>query len=546
MSTLIYLLDAHLAADRPLPDTEALEVFWQNPEAVLDLVCGSRRVVGAVTEHDHDKNGGESLLLPILSHSFGSFDIAGVNTRGIPLFPPDTGTFAAVTTNGIVDRSGAKRLYSALAILPGGVKGVRCTIGESHAHTAVAVGLTVVFRLLGSVNYKLGVAPVEVRCELTWTTSLTYPLQSHSAEVADLSELGACEEDRFVEIALFLTSDPTVAGANRILDLEVLPRYFTSGCRAANSKDVAYPQLAARELKSGMGSFSAQLAAKIKAISNSLNVALWGSTPGLLADQTPDRRRRYREPIYGGHQHRGRLVPDGLGGCFGDGACLTDAQSVGLVYDLGISANTMNHNPHIGPTAHGGDITQYWAHFNFRRSIPAGLGALLFRFCAAPGIGALIATDPSRRLLVTMQIVPVGGSGDIVTRLYCGPYASPLEATDDDYGFCELAPEDDDAYRSNAELLIEGDKGWNRSAEIADASKRALGMHASTTTAPALYRLSQPLTAQLSYPVLRPSESQRSTQDFDIKIQLKQRNSAGAYDAFCGVMGWLCWSAPGY
>lgn len=554
MSTLTYLTDDNVVADRELPDREALTTFWENPEAVLDTIYGpTRRIIGATPAHNHDQDGGESLLLPIVEHSFGSYNQLNEEGVGIPLGRPSTGTFAPVTTNGVTDKTGAKRIYCVGAVLPGGVLGVKVSVTTWHAAAGASTTLTVAIRHLSSVNYKLGIAPEECSADISFTTVGANQWVYRTAEIADLSILGDPTRNREVEISLWLTSDVHAVRLQRVWRFGVRPRYFTPRARRITSKDLTYPQLAARELKTGLGGFGGTLAGKLKEIFNALNRGLWGYTPGLLLDGTPDQRRRYLEEVTACHKHFGMIVPDGSGGVYSDGACLTDAQSFGFVMFLGETEAPPNnttppvfdHRPNQGSYLHfSADLSAGWLHYHFRRSIPAGCGALVLRVAVFLGSeDGLIAPemfDKTLRLLVNVEATPVDGGDSIVTRVFCGPFSSILDSSSDDYRFCELEAEDDVAYVSNAALVAQGAKAWNRGAEVT-----GLGQVLSVLNT-GLCRVSKEILAKLTYPPLYSEDTYRETGDYDVKLRCKLIDSAGLAVGEPSCQWILCQSAPGY
>ncbi len=549
MSDLVYLTDADLAADVELEETVALEVFWTNPQAVRDLIYGpTRAIIGAAPAHDHDEDGGESLLLPILSHSWGTYT-SNPDGVGILLGYPETGTFAPVTTNGVVDKSTAKRLYCAAVILPGGVLGVRISIQEYHQTAATGATLAFVFRSLSSVNYKRGVSATEVEVEMTYLGTNNDEVEYHAVTLDDLSDLGDPAFDREVEFSVWLCSDVGSVDKLRLLDVEILPRLFTAKARQATTRDIGTPQLSAREVKGGLGTFSGQLAAKIREIYNGLNHSLWGTSPGLLPNLQLDRRRRFRESIIECHGHQGVLTPDFFGGLYSDGACLKDAQSFGYLTYLGEvvpfpldAPPAMDTRPNQGSFLHfTDDLSVGWMHYGFRRSIPAGLGELCFRLGAHRGTQDSLAFDMTQTLLMSISITLVGGGSDIVTRLSSGPYVSPLDPTQEDYGFVEVAHQEDDAFLSNQSLLDAGLKGWNGGAEKTATELEAAQMNSK------VYRVSELIRAQITYPVSRPGEVYHATGDYDVRIRFKMRSVAtGLCDDEAGILWLLCYSAPGY
>jgi hypothetical protein len=223
MSTITRLPASYLDADQYLYDTVCLETFWDDPEAALDLVYGpSRRIYGAAPGHDHDEDGGESLYLPLLQHSFGQY-VQNTNVAGIPLVWPDDGSsFAAVTRQGVVDRSGAKRLFCCAVTIPGGVSAVRVSISEYHEIASGAVVLAACLRPLSAVNFKLGVTPSEVIGLISYATVGAASYANQSVALSDLSDLGDPTRDREVEFSLWLHCDlANPYDEHRILDVGV-------------------------------------------------------------------------------------------------------------------------------------------------------------------------------------------------------------------------------------------------------------------------------------------------------------------------------------
>lgn len=553
MSTIAYLADGDLAAGVTLTDTVALEVFWQNPSAVLDLIYGpDRRISGAAPAHDHDEDGGEPHHHPIFQHSFGRF-YQDLLVHGLPLGPPASESFAITTTNGIVDYTPAKRMHCAGIRIPGGVSELRVSLTEYHETAALSVTLYVALRSLASVNYRLGVAADEVRGEITYTTVGAGVIANQSITISDLTNLGDPTRDREVEVSLWLACDLDVSNEHRILDWEVIAIAHTAAAREATPSDLPHPLLTVRELKAGMGMLSPQLGAKVREVYNGLNRGLWGSTPGLLPDLQPDRRRRYQEEIASGHQHRGSQMPQADLSIIGDGACLADTQSFAYTSTDDIDSATNPPPLERYPFAavllgFSAALANQWRQFNFRRSIPAGCGALVLRVAVQPGQSFSAATDASKQLLMSITVTPVGGGADIVTRVLCGANASPLNSLDDDFGFCRLDPEEDVGYLSNAALLAAGRELWNMSAEISRSEQAALQLIPTLVGSgdSNLYRVSQPIRVLLTYPPERPSETYHPTQDYDVKIRFKRRDSSGLLMDDARLQWIMCSSAPGY
>lgn len=549
MSTLTFIDTTDLTAGVTLTDTVTLLHFWSNPAAVRELIYGDRVIVNASPAHDHDQDGGESLLPPIVSDSFGTYyqNLAGV---GIPVGPPIAGSFAETTTDGITDKTTAKRLKCWGAVIPGGVKALRVSLIEYHESASLATSYAVTVRSLHSVNHKRGVAPEECSVSLAYTTAGATATVNQSAELLDLSLLGDPTLDREVEIALWLTSDVSATEEQRVLDIEVVPLLLTASARKKNNNDLLFPSVSIREIKAGVGVVSKQLAEKIKLISNGLNVSAWGSTPGLLPNLQPDRRRRYRETISAAHTHEGSFCPTSTPGeVVGKGACLKDAQSFGYVSYLGetlplVAATppTMSSWPSKGMPLHKQpDTSADWVQYNFRRSIPVGCGALRMRVGVHAGYTfAARSYDRSGTLLMSITVTPVAGGSDIVTQLRCGQYASPIDSRDPDYGFVELEPENDGFHVTNRALVTAGLKGWNHGAERTPTELALLQANE------ILYRVSKPIEVQLTYPPARPFDTYHPTQDYNVKCRFLMRNDADVLDSQAGCLWILCHTAKGY
>lgn len=552
MSTLAFIPQAELTADT-LTDDRLLEILSTNPEALLDLIYGpSRRIKNAAPPHDHDEDGGEPHHLPLLQHSFGQYFAPAVGLLGIPLGPPAAATsYAVTTTDGVTDYTQAKRLHCAMILIPGGVSELRVSLTEYHETTGKDVILYVALRSLSSVNFKLGVAPEEVRAALNYTTSGSPGTAVQSVTIADLSPLGDPTQDREVEASLWLACDLDTTTVHQIFEWEIVATDHTDAARDPAPRDITFPPLAVKEIKAGSCVLSTQTSTKIRERYNGLNRGLWGSTPGLLANLQPDRRRRYREEIAGIHQHQGSFCPDGSGGVFGDGACLTDGQAIGFVSSLWEVTPIVSGTPPVldtggyvarpnrGVIIHAtADLSAGWVRCGFRRSIPAGCGALLFRVGLHPSFDATFAnTNPTQRLLASVEVVESGGADDIVTRVYCGPHAEVQDISADDNGFCEIEPQIDPAY------LITSDpsrKGWNRDSQISQAELSARKMLQFP------YRVSEPIVAELTYPVQRPDDPYRPTQDYDVRFYFKMVDDAGAADTAAGLLWIHCRTAPGY
>lgn len=552
MSTIKRLPTSYLAGGGALTDTKTLEAFWQNPSAVLDLTYGpDRQISGACPPHDHDEDGGESLLPPILLHSFGTY-IQNLQKLGVPIGPPVSGSFAKVESNGITDRTNAKRLFCCGVTIPGGVASLRVdlvTYNEAAAGT-MEVGLVVCLRPLAAVNYKLGAASNEVITELNYEADSASQTINRTVNITDLTELGDPALDREVEFSLWLASDLNAITENRICDIAVWPLSLTAEARDARPGDNVLPKIQPREIKAGIGILNGQLASKIKELYNGLNRAVWGMTPGLLNNGKPDRRRRYREPVDRCHQHQGIVVPTEVGGIFSDGAVLKDTQSFGYVRyleeTLPLVANTP---PTMGPAPNRGAalhleylLANGWARFEFRRSIPAGVGALVMRLGIHPGITfGDQSFDASSKLLVSISVTAVDGTGsDIVTRMRCGAYSSTLDPASSEYGYIQVEPIDDVSYLPNSTLISANKEAWNQAVEITEAEKDAMGLLEIS------YRISAPIVVQLTYPPANPGEAYRRTQDYNVKIRCKLINSAGECNEDAGMLWIKCENAPGY
>lgn len=558
MSTIVYTEDAALAADIELYDEDALIYFQANPEALLDLIYGAtRRPYGFTPAHDHAEDGGETLYTPILSHSFGSFYDNNSAALGFPLPVCSTVesvvSFASTASNGITDRTYGKRLFCAGVLIPGGVSSVRVSVVEWHAQSGLSTQLTATLRGFPAVNIQLGVATDEVLGDISYTTSGSGTWSVQSVTLSDLAELGDPTQDRECEFALWITSDIDQSYDQRLYAVYVVPIAVTSFMRAQSPQDLIHPTFAARELKADLGVFSAQLSAKIREGYNGLNRGLWGYTPGLLPDLTPDRRRRYREDVSGPHTHEGLIVPDGSGGVYSAGALMRDAQSIGLCVSGNISFRGAGLPPYARRAPNGGErinsspLSNLWTPFTFRRSIPAGCGALVMRVAYMPPAASISATDQTSGLYLSASVALSSGGSSIVSRVFCGPFVSPINSADPDYGLCELRPVDDLAYLTNASLESKGWKGWCYSAEIDDATKDSLKIHRALLAArdPVLYRISMPILVVLTYPPQRPQETAHETADYDVTIKLFQRDSADYITG--GRLQWiLCYNSTGY
>jgi len=548
MSTVAFIAQAELTADS-LTDDRLLGILSPNPEALLDLIYGpSRRIKNAAPPHDHDEDGGEPHHLPILQRSFGRYT-QNLLGRGIPIGPPVTGTFVVSTTDGVTDYTNAKRLDCCMVVIPGGVSQLKVSLTEYHETASEPVILYVALRSLSSVNFKLGVAPEEVRAALSYTTAGAGVNVNQSVTITDLTPLGDPTLDRELEASLWLAHDLDATNEHRLLDWGIVAIAHTTQARPPSPRDLVFPPVAVKEIKAGSCVLSTQTSVKLKERYNGLNRGLWGSTPGLLSSLQPDRRRTYRESISGIHQHQGSMCPTVGLDIIGDGAVLRDTQSFAFLTYLGetlplVAATppTMDHRPNQGNFLHfTSNLSAGWFIYRFRRSIPAGCGELRMRVGCHPGYEySAPSFDTSQRLLVAIDVVPVGGGTSIMTRLFCGPYASPLDASEPDFGYVEVAPEDDIAYRPNFDLALENKKGWNRGAEIATTEQTALQLNS------VIYRVSQEIRVQLTYPPARSSETFHATADYEVRMRFKMINSAGDCDDEAGCVWICCYNAPGY
>jgi len=116
--------------------------------------------------------------------------------RGIPIGPPSSGSFVVTTTDGLTDYTNAKRLDCCMIVIPGGVSEIKISLTEYHETASEPVILYVALRSLSSVNFKLGVAPEEVRAALSYTTAGASATVNQSVTIADLTPLGDPTLDR--------------------------------------------------------------------------------------------------------------------------------------------------------------------------------------------------------------------------------------------------------------------------------------------------------------------------------------------------------------
>jgi hypothetical protein len=558
MGTILLIDDTYKAPATTISEVKSLALFDTQVLALQDLIYGpSQTPQGISPAHDHQEDGGENLARPILSHSFGQFrtdwTTGHFTVRGLPIGVPRTTndpatqkTFEPVVTNGFSDPSGAKKMFGTVVMVPGGCLGVRVSLLMANTNGGTAVTLAGIFRHLQDVNYKLGNSPTEARADITVTRSGAGADKVYEfyADIADLSQLGDPKLDRELDFSLWLTSDD---GFNFFDDLithvEITPYYFTSQLRSARADDKPQPRLAVREVQKNKGVFSPVLGDKLKKIWNNLAVSLLGASPGLQSNGQPDQTRRYMEILDDCHRHQGIAVPDIDGTVFSDGAVLADYQSFGYIQTLGGDDPTssdvhLNSDPVVGRVLHSSaTLASGWTQFNFRRSIPSGLGALLMRFGIMPNSLTRTAT-----LLVRVTISPAGETSNIVTRTQCGQYLSEDDSSDTDYQYVELVPRADPGYVNNRLLLRANLKGWNRGAEIASNLQTAQGMSSK------LVRISEPLIVKLTYPPLQPLDPRHKTGDYDVKVRFKLRLTPGGtvYDSGAACQFISCWSMPGF
>lgn len=561
MSTVKVIDSTYKTAGGTISEVKSLELFDTQVRALQDLIYGpSRAPLGFTPAHDHQEEGGENLARPILSHSFGQFrtdwTVTHFTLRGLPIGQPPTTndpatqqTFEPVVTDGFSDPSGAKRMYTSVVLIPGGVQTVRVSVIMANTNSGTDVILAATLRPLQDVNFKLGKSSSEVRADITVTRSgaSANALYNFSSDMTDLGLLGDPTQDREAVFSLWLADDLAFNFFDdMICHVEVTPLDFTSQPRQARPDDKPLPRVAVREVQKNKGVFSPVIGSKLREMWNGLNRALLGTTPGLLPNGLPDKDRRYLEILDDCHRHQGIACPDVDGTVFSDGAVLADYQSMGYIQTLcptrssdSASNVLLDSYPAQGRILHSSaSLASGWTKFNFRRSIPAGLGALLFRFGIMPSTLTRTAT-----LLVSVSIYPAGETtGNIVTRTQCGSFLSENDPTHTDYTYCELVPRQDPGYQANKSLLKSGLKGWNRGAEIASNLQSAQGM---TQT---LLRISEPLIVKLTYPPQQPLDTRHKTGDYDVKVRFKLRLTAGGttYDTGASCQFMSCWSMPGF
>ncbi len=561
MSTIKVIDSTYKVPAYTISEVKSLELFDTQVRALQDLIYGPGRTpLGFTPSHDHQEDGGENLGRPLLSHSFGQFrtdwTVSHFTVRGLPIGPPTftndpatQKTFEPVVTDGFSDPSGAKRLFTALLMIPGGVKSVNVTVTMTNTNAGNDVTLAATLRTLQDVNFKLGKSIAEARTDLTVTRSGAGAdaLYVFTSEMADLSPLGDQTQDREVLFGLWLATDVDFSLFDDLLcHVEVTPYEFTAQPRQARTDDKPLPRVAVREVQKSKGVLGPVLGQKLKNIWNGLNIALLGTTPGLLPNGLPDKDRRYIEILDDCHRHQGVVCPDIDGTVFSDGAVLADYQSFGYVQDLCPSLSQdsgssviLDDEPALGRILHSSaSLASGWTQFNFRRSIPAGLGALLMRFGVQPNSLLRTAT-----LFVKVSVHPVGeGSTNIVTRTQCGAFLSEDDPSDTDYQYVELIPRNDPGFTGNRALFRSGLKGWNLGSQIASNLQTAQGMMSK------LVRISDPLIVKLTYPPQQPLDPRHKTGDYDVKVRFKLRLTAGGsvYDTGARCQFMSCWSMPGF
>jgi hypothetical protein len=200
--------------------------------------------------------------------------------------------------------------------------------------------------------------------------------------------------------------------------------------------------------------------------------------------------------------------------------------------------------PRQGALIHSnGDTTANWAIFSFRRSIETGCGSLRIVLCAHPSHGATFSDSrPYERLLVSVEIKPVGGGSDIVRRVYCGPHATITDSTNDYFGFCQVEHKDDPAYLPASSVRAAGRGQFSRDSQIPQTELESLGLMQFPC------RISEEIRVDLTSIVDRPSDAYRATQDYNVRLRFVAdvNGLAGSLDSEAGLLWLVCWTPPGY
>jgi hypothetical protein len=528
MSTIKKITDAagHVVPMAEPTTTQALDLWVDNETGHRDLVYGTRAIKGASPAHDHGHNGGVKVSWPLAQGSFrGNPTTTGVN--GISLGYDMLAILDLVTE--------PKRLPSIPLFVPGGVLSVQVAITISCPSDQDNFAFKAVVGNFEQSNFAYSKHPSPAKVALAGTVVDTWG--GVMAGEIDLSGLGDCTVDREYELVIYQSYTPGAYPSNSLVAYMVTAKTFTLGRRATQGDA---PRAVVQPWDILGGAVTPELTSRIKAVENQRSISLLGRAPGLRPDLTPDLARDYQQQIYYPHQHQGVLVPDGQGGLFSDGKIVRRGYGHAFVNDVGTDAtpSTIDALPARGFLSHRpGAFT-----FHTKRiSIAAGCPYLDLRFALAP------VTD----LVVTRMIVLFGlylaTDQPYSSASYTDRSLSPLVSlssgrhdrassyyTGLNLQFIQCDPVDNPLWVPNREIR-EDAGAWTRHA-LKASSEIPDGMVADNA-----YRVSETITATLTHPALRATDTAHKTQEYDVFFRPFLETGAVdtfAYDTLARLLWW--------
>jgi hypothetical protein len=509
----------YITPARGLSAAEVKALFFDNDQGVRLLTYGARDPEGASPPHDHEEDGGVLLGYALLEEVYGPQgpeDGSGTEQIGIPLGRRASGSHGDIP----------KLVASHPLPLPGGVRNldVYLLVRWDGTDAGADIALGVAIGTLAMTNYHYGTVdagggtPGQTKKDGVVTTgSAAYGVIVLSFEDGELDQLGDVTRDRVYELRVFQHHDPGVGKVHRLCGILAV-NGDDPQVRSAYRGEPDRAELVVADFLSGAGVLTPDLALKIKRSENQQAVAILGGAPGLRSDGArADRRRPWTQTITAVHGHTGAFVPLGGGLFKGDGAILRRKQ-VARCYARNLGDNSsyvVDGDPYRGILLHpnGGDeLDSEWLELRYRVAVGAGQASIRVRAALQ-----VEADDKDTIVILRAVCTPIsGGGGTIVTGIRTPTFSA--HQVDADGALCELAPEDNDAFRAGAPW---GQWGLLKETEVPAGVE---------TTYPV--QISEEAEIFLTHPALRSSDTAHTTGDYELTLRLEVMDKdSGVYDA---------------
>jgi hypothetical protein len=518
------------------PDPYAAYYLWNANDAGLrDQIYGpTRSIEGACPPHNHGNDGGEILDDALLCVTFGRHTPEGTGPSFLLIGLP-YGQIIGSTSFLDADDTSSKLMAASPLLIRGGVSQMAVNLKYKWSG-AGNLTFHVCLVAFDKINYRSLTQGLYQSITVTPTGGAGH--KNLTVSFSDLSLLGDARLDRIVELQIFQGAYPPAA--TQYLCAVEVAKTTTSTGRLANSNDPPRAKVQIGDLLNGV--ISPELTNRIRRVENGHSISLLGRAPGLNKDLTPDKRRDYEQRIFHPHQHQGQLCPESDGTLYSDGA-IVQRPLVTAVYpcNLGdVPLGNIDRFPvkgiKIDPSGVKGAT---WAHFRYRCSVPAGLGAAWLFFALQPG-----TSDINTRLKINTDLRTIGGTS-IVSKVSSGNiYQSEAALSSDGYFICEADPLNNDAFVSNnlrRNRFGTGRGLWTQDALLA-TSQRPAGLQSTSFS-----RVSQAVRLDLQHKGVRSTDNFRDTQDcmFNLRLELATLNT-GNYDAGARLLWVFLIPEPGW